>query len=306
MKKIFIVLSLMITAALASGQVSCGFIAMPEEWRFDGDITPFGYLLQIDKKSNPKNIWQIGIPQKPTIHAAYSSPNVIITDTLKPYPLNDTSVFIFKHIDMGGYSTPHSAELAGYYRVNSDSLRDFGTMEISLNHGATWVNLLTDTAYSAYYAWQSSKPTLTGNSNGWQNFWVLLAGLGIPFPVQHGDTILLKFTFISDGIAETLDGLAFDNFQFCDGTEGMNEIPANSLISVYPNPTTDLLYISRHTPCPMALVQVYSYTGQLLYEEDHFISGSIDTRKLNLAKGTYFLKVSESKRYTVQPFVVER
>jgi hypothetical protein len=304
MKKLLLSISLTLIAMISFGQVTCGFIAMPEDWNFDGANTPFDYLLQIDTISNPNNIWQIGVPQKSIINSAYSSPNVIITETINHYPPNDTSVFIFKHIDQGGYSNHHSAELAGYYKVNSDSLNDYGTIEISLDKGTTWINLITDTTYSNYYYWQTEKPTLTGNSNGWQNFWVSLAELGNAFNVTFNDTILIKFTFISDSIADNLDGLAYDNFQFCDGWEGIEEIKDNNLITVYPNPTNNLLYVIRKKQPKNESVQIFTYAGQLLFEDGNFKSSFIDIKKINLPDGLYFFKYSDTRIIAIKSFIV--
>ncbi|HEY0030587.1 MAG TPA: hypothetical protein VGC65_07505, partial [Bacteroidia bacterium] len=59
---------------------------------FDGaPLSTWGYELYIDTISNPGNVWQIGPPQKNTFTGAVSSPNVIVTDTLNYYPVNDTS-----------------------------------------------------------------------------------------------------------------------------------------------------------------------------------------------------------------------
>jgi len=306
MKRLIFLMSLLVIASTTFGQVWCGGIAMPEDWDFDGGQTPYDFILEIDTLSNPDNIWQIGNPQKGVINNAYSNPNVIITDTIDYYPPNDTSVFIFKHIDQGGYSWPHSAELAGYYYVNSDSLNDFGTIEISLNQGASWINLITDTVYSQYYYWFTPKPTLTGNSNGWQNFWVSLAELGGVFNVNQGDTILLKFAFISDSIVDSLDGLAYDNFQFCDGVEGIKEILKENLISIFPNPTNGLLYIERNHISKIATIQIFCSTGQLLYEENSFNGEFIDTKKINLIDGLYLLKYSDGENYTVKQFFIHK
>jgi len=306
MKRFIFIMSLLVIASTNYGQVWCGSVAMPIDWDFDGGQNPYGYFLEIDTLSNPNNIWQIGTPQKGVINNAYSNPNVIITDTINSYPPNDTSVFIFKHIDQGGYSTRHSAELAGYYYVNSDSLKDYGTIEISLNQGTSWINLITDTVYSSYYHWFTPKPTLTGSSNGWKNFFVRLADLGGVFNVNSGDTILLRFTFISDSNADTLDGLAYDNFEFCDGVEGIEEISKENLISIYPNPTTGYLYIVRKNNSSNATIQIYNSTGKLLYEENSFNAEFIDTKKINLVDGLYLLKYSDKKNYTVKQFLIHK
>ena len=45
-------------------------------------------ILTIDLNSNPNNIWQIGSTQKPVLSNAWSTPKVIITDSMKiPIPL---------------------------------------------------------------------------------------------------------------------------------------------------------------------------------------------------------------------------
>ncbi|MES1181841.1 MAG: T9SS type A sorting domain-containing protein, partial [Flavobacterium sp.] len=306
MRKFLLFLVLSVISGVSFGQATCGFLSIPEGWDFDGTPTPFEYSMQIDTVSNPSNTWQIGSPQKTTINSAFSFPNAIITDLTNAYPVNDTSVFIFTHTDMGGYSAPHTAELAGYYNVNSDSLKDYGTIEISLDQGTTWINLVSDTVYNSYYQWQTPIPTLTGNSNGWQNFWISLAQLGIPFNVNYGDTILLKFTFISDSIPDTLDGLAFDNLQFCDVLEGVEKIESNSLISIYPNPTSDLLFVNRRKSSGSESVELFGYTGELLYKDTDFRTKTIDIKKMNLPNGFYSLRYSDNRNYTLKKFIVQR
>src|SRR5680860_1850189 len=49
------------------------------------------------------NSWSIGAPDKTVFTSAYSPSNVIVTDTLDPYPMNDTSSFIIKHLASGGW-----------------------------------------------------------------------------------------------------------------------------------------------------------------------------------------------------------
>lgn len=304
MKKLLLNLAMTMISITSFGQVTCGNIASPEEWNFDDGFTPSGYSLQIDTVTYPNNIWQIGAPQKNVINSAFSPPNVIITDKSDQYPPNDTSVFLFKHIDQGGYSTPHSAELAGYYMVNSDSLNDYGTIEISLDQGTTWINLITDTFYTSFYQWFTPKPTLTGNSKGWVNFWVHLADLGQAFNVNLHDTIIFKFTFISDSISDTLDGLAYDNFQFCDGVEGIKEILSDNLIVVYPNPTHDLLFIERRIQPQNESVKIYNLTGQIVFEDKNFKEKFVDIKKIKLKDGFYFLYYSDAKSYSIKKIIL--
>lgn len=235
-----------------------------EIFDFDGNA-PNQFVFEIDTFSNPNNSWQIGVPQKSVITSANSAPNAIITDSVMYYATGDTSIFIMKEVDEGGYSYGHTARLAGYYQVDTDSLKDYGLLEISLNQKASWINLLTDTIYNMYFNWETVKPTLTGNSNGWQFFSVSLVGLSSVFQVDYGDTIFFKVTFISDTIADTLDGLAFDDFQLCNYIEGLYEISNNYQITVSPNPFQSEVYLKiPENFGTVTSVEVYSNIGQKL------------------------------------------
>jgi hypothetical protein len=303
MKKLILLFISALLAINIQSQVYCFGMAEPQEFNFDGGL-PWEYFLQFDTLSNPDNIWQIGSPQKVLINEAYSLPNVIITDTENPYPVNDTSSFIVKHAEMGGISYTWANELAGYYYVNSDSLHDYGTIEISLDQGITWINLITDSIYSSYYQWLTPKPILTGNSYGWQNFWVSLQDLGYVFNVNPGDTIFFKFSFISDSIQNSFDGLAFDNIQFCDVFEGIPEIQNNDLIVIYPNPVNHLLSIQRTTNSSLENIEIFNQSGQLLFKIENFDSGYLDIENMKLRDGLYFLKYSNSTEFSFIKFLV--
>ena len=201
----------------------------------------------IDTTSNPNNIWQVGPPQKAVLDSAASAPNVIITDTINPYPTNDTSSFIIQNIAEFGFDFSALVILEGWYWVNSDSLNDYGTIEFSPDNGNTWIDLLQDSFFNANNLWVSSKPNLTGNSNGWQFFGTEQLGFlsnARGDLVVLGDTVLYKFTFISDSIPDTLDGLMFDNLHFEDWVEGVEEIGFNAIYSrAFPNPSNSNITI---------------------------------------------------------------
>lgn len=176
----------------------------------------------IDSISNPNNIWIIGSPNKNSFVNAYSSPNVIVTDTSKSYPINDTSKFIIRNTAMGyGFEWPHTVWLSGMYYVDTDTLSDFGGIEFSPNNGLTWLDILNDTLiinsnYSWPWARNGDRPVLSGNSNGWKSFWVHLAELGHSYNVEFGDTVLYRFSFLSDSFNSNKDGLMFDDLHFED------------------------------------------------------------------------------------------
>lgn len=259
--------------------------------------------LAIDTSSNPNNIWQVGMVQKSIFSSAFSPPNVIVTDTINAYPTNDTSSFILTNVVYGpGFMLPFVVIVSGQYYVNSDTLTDYGTIEMSPDNGNTWIDLINDTVYTDAIWWGTTKPTLTGNSNGWLNFNANIAGLGPIFNIQSGDTILYRFTFISDSVQTFKDGLMFDDFHFEDYAEGIEEIQNDNLISVYPNPVNDQLSIKINQINSSQTIQITNYQGQVVYDNKYFQDSYIDTKHLN--NGLYFLSYSDTKSFSVKKFVV--
>ncbi len=296
MKKILLSISLTVIAATSFGQIL---------WGIDFD-TPF-YLDRIDRDtiSNPNCTWQVGHPNKTVFTSAYSVPNAIVTDTLNPVPVNDTSIFYLKHV-RNQNSIFHYFRLGFWFQMDGDST-DFGTIEISPDTGSTWINLLKkDTTY--LINWHSFKPTLTGSTSGWQWFeldmlqWA--SGWG-NFPIaMTADTILFRFTYITDSNSTPHDGWMIDDFVLEDSFESViEEIQNANLISISPNPTTDELIIHRKKISDHSKIQILNFTGQVLYEKTNFNGETIDTRQLS--NGIYLLKYSDTKNFSIKSFVVQ-
>lgn len=275
----------------------------------------------IDTISNPDNIWQIGSPQKTSLNIALSEPNVIITDTINRYPANDTSSFLaINRADIGfsksanlHLNTPKSAAaklvgLTGNYWVESDSLKDFGSIEFSPDNGQTWIDLLNDTVYSNYIQWES-KPVLTGRSNGWENFFVDITTLGPVLNIKHGDTIIYKFSFISDSKKDSLDGLMFDNLSFIDFWEGIEEFGYNPIEStIYPNPSSDNIIIEFSNPEFLLFqLSIFDYSGKQVLLKNDITNDQIPVNVSKYQPGLYFYKLfNENKRLgSAGKFIIE-
>ena len=264
--------------------------------------------LTIDTVSNPNNIWQIGAPQKTVFTSAYSTPNVLVTDTVGDYPINDTSIFIITNVAYGGgFETPHTVILAGQYYINSDTLTDYGKIEFSPDNGTTWVDMLNDTV--GYWYWNSyEKPILTGNSNQWKSFWVNLAELGFAYGVQDGDTILYRFTFISDSIQTNKDGLMYDDLHFEDWAEGIEEVGFDLFKSkCFPNPTKRELTITFNNEQNSSFeIYVYDILGNEIFNSKTN-SNNVNLSVSKFKNGTYFYKLVDrtNKKFTIGKFIKE-
>lgn len=271
--------------------------------------------LTIDSLSNPNNIWIIGQPNKNKFLSAYSSPNVIITDTSQSYPINDTSRFIITNTALGGgFERPHTVYLGGRYNVDSDTISDFGLIEFSPNNGITWLDIindtfLLDTNYQFYWYWElfGDKPELSGNSGGWKYFWVGLAELGHTFNVEFGDTVLYRFSFISDSIDSKRDGLMYDDLHFEDWVEGISN-PGFELFKsrCSPNPTSNDLIIEIPLTYKSHLeVFIFESSSRILYHKSNITDTKIMVPTKLLSEGLYYYKVldSKNKRFSIGKFI---
>ncbi len=273
-------------------------------WGINFDNTYYSDRISFDTTSNPNCIWQIGHPAKTVFVSAYSEPNSIMTDTINPTPPNDTSTFYLLH--KRNNSNPfHIFVLNFWYQLDGDST-DFGLIEVSPDNGINWINILTqDTIYE--FNWYYPKPILSGLTNGWQQFGVDMtkwaSGWGT-FPIEMtADTIRFRFTYITDTISTNHDGWILDDFQLDDWWEGIEEIKNENLISIYPNPSKDKVYIRTNQTAISQSIQILNYQGQVLYDKNNFTKNYIDIS--HLKNGIYFLKYSNNLEYSIKRFVVQ-
>ncbi|MBI9038857.1 MAG: T9SS type A sorting domain-containing protein [Bacteroidales bacterium] len=268
------------------------------------------YKITIDTTLNPNNIWQIGVPQKSIFNSAYSFPNVIVTDTINSYPSNDTSIFYITHIADYGFVWNHTVILSGYYKSDSDSLNDFGLMEFSPDKGETWINLVNDSIYDEYLSWYSEKPVLTGRTPEWTYFYVSLVELGYVFNFEIGDTLYYKFSFISNGDINQMDGLMYDDLHFEDSYEIIDENSIGNIKSVvFPNPAVEGFTIEYENKENTILkLSIYDIYGKQLFSQHNIFENKIliDTREF--PSGLYFYKLfdSEIKQQSCGKFVIEK
>ncbi len=259
-------LSISLMAQSNSNTIWVEFITFDDPW------DTFTLKLDIDT-TDTDNIWQVGYPQKTEFNPTLAPTKTIVTDTVNTYGSNDTSFFIIQYLS---YNCP---SMGGYYAVDSDSLKDYGLIEISTDFGQTWINALDDST-----VFQPEKPILTGNSNGWQYFELNFA---YTMPSGFGDTLLVKFTFISDSIDTGRDGLMFDNLGFCIlvNTENLKRL---NTLKVFPNPTQYILNFELEEPIENGEIRIFNTIGQL-QEQQNFSNKTLTQFKVSTwNSGTYY------------------
>lgn len=264
----------------------------------------------IDTINYPENIWKIGEPKKTVFNSAYSIPNAIATDLNNPYPAGDTSVFIIRHIANDGFMYPHMVILSGYYKIDSDTLNDYGLIEFSPDNGDTWVDLINDTIYNQYFEWYTQKPVLTGRTHEWTHFFVNIAQLGYVFNINYGDTLLYRFSFISDQQPEVMEGLIYDNLHFEDWFEGINENSPVRFESIcYPVPSSAFLTIEfenlHYQDFDLVII---NKLGQTVFSKHNLTENKICIDINSFTNGIYFYKLlnNDTKLYSINKFLIER
>ena len=274
-----------------------------EQITFDPRDTFYHSLVIIDTIHYHHNIWQIGKPNKTVFTSAISLPNAIVTDTTHPYPVNDTSVFVLKAPSKAYcpiYSGNSPLVLFQFsYQLNIDT-NAVARLEISVDSGARWVNVKD--SLPLHYSWYSTPVDLTVSTNGW-NVFAILKCFYCPDSI---DTVLFRFTFISDSVSTNKDGWIIDNIDigyYCEG--GIPQIQNNNLINIYPNPSKGNLYIhsNQQNSAPGSVI-VYNMQGQEVYKADKLPANGY--LNLQLPDGIYTLKYLTDEEYCVKRIVIAK
>lgn len=263
------------------------------------------YYLYIDSAST--NLWHVGIPDKTIFDTAYSPPYVIITDTLNSYTSNNHSKFILKlepeSIGDGGYTF-----ISFWHKFDTDSINDYGLVEVSYDEGDDWNVLYNDTTYLVYYERNGSNTGIylaTGQSNGWVydniEFVFYLTGAGIP------ENIWLRFSFYSDDIQNEKEGWMIDNIQITGIMPwGIEE---NNIFNSYPFPNPCQDYVSIAMPDYENLnitLHIYYYLGQII-ESKKFRCEEIHLDTKQYKNGVYIYEIinNNDRKISYGKFIVK-
>jgi hypothetical protein len=266
---------------------------------FEPGDTLYPLVVEIDTIHYGNNKWQVGHPQKTVFETARYSLNAIVTDTTNTYPANDTSVFVLKipmRVDLAfsPYDIVPIGRLKFLYKLDIDSSL-VASIEMSVDSGVNWYNAV-DTL-PAYYSWLSSKPNLSISDTSWQ-----LARLDLgPWGVY--DTLLFRFTLISDTVASFRDGWMIDNIEiqyWCEGAAP--EIQNPNLISLYPNPSKGNIHLHSLTTQQNATITVYNVQGQEVYKTDK--PPQDGNLHLHLPNGIYTLKYTTDEEYCTRRITI--
>ena len=212
---------------------------------FDGADTSItnSIIIQLDTVST--NIWQRGRPQKIIFDSAATIPNAIVTDTIHYYPINNISRFMFKIVPWINWGV---LAIQWKQKLDMDTAHDGGIIEFSFDNGNNWENVFNnphvynfsgfdfvnqDTLATGEYAF-------SGTDSIWRDVWLCYDLSWISF----NDSVLIRFSFVSDSIDNNKEGWIIDNmFAHVDVIHPVKEVNKKDYLNVYPNPAKDIVNI---------------------------------------------------------------
>ncbi len=252
-------------------------------------------------------VWQIGPPQKETLNFAYSGDFVIITDSVNPYPVNDTSSFTIHHVvdqlSLPGGNVYAFAFRGAYFAQLDDG--DECKMEYSINQGESWYDLINaDDLQSEYYiTWHSEIPDFSVHTAGWELFdleWsIFLKYEESGQEIMTGDTIQIRFSLISVSIPGNAEGIMFDSFtmeQYAESVFNTNFRAFDS--TVQPNPTKNSTEILFSNPNSLeTTVSIFNQMGREVQTSQTIDNRiAIDLKFLQAGIYTYRLLQEDEQR----------
>jgi len=263
---------------------------------FDGADTT-SQSLQIKLDTSSTNIWQIGPPQKIIFNQAGTLPNVLITDTINSYPINNISSFTFglasDFVDFGGVLA-----IQWKQKLDLDDTLDGGYIEFSSDSGATWTNAFNSPyTYNFYGFDNANKDTLvngdvafSGKDTNWRDIWLCFDYSW----VSNFDSLIFKFTLKSDNIDNNREGWMIDNMNVHPTWfHTINEKEQDEYLLVYPNPTNGIVNIQAKKLKDYHIIKelsVVNIKGEII--QQHFnvpTKFKVDIR--NQPSGIYFFTI---------------
>jgi hypothetical protein len=242
------------------------------------------------------NIWTIGKPNKTKFQSAYTPNNAIFTGTGNYYPPNTYSSFTVKffrdYLTSSDYCD--SLYIEGYFKIDSDTLNDYGKIEMRRYYSEQWIDI---SSYPMYIDGIYKKPVFSGNlTDKWHQFCFALNPSSLDY-FNEDTNVLIRFSFISDSIDTHKEGWILDNLSVNAVTPGgINDIMlSNDLIIIYPNPASqnDNFTISINK-IEVESIQIYDCQGRL-HNQFTKPRNSITLNTNQFSNGIYLIETIDKK-----------
>lgn len=270
--------------------------------------------LKIDTSTN--NSWQIGHPNKNYMGSAYSGEKAIITDTSFFYVSNNHSYFDLFIGDFNIDWYPEDIFIEFKHKFDTDTLKDGGYITVSYDNGTTWMNIIQDSAYwDVKPQWENKNlytlrdtlyngtPGFSGHSDGWVSTWFTWHYIPCGFKnsnIEIGDTMILRFNFISDSTNSNKEGWLIDDIRLYSVDLGstIKSVNVTNNISIYPNPTTGISTIDLGDFYNDISLNIIDLTGEVISTKHLEYSKRVLLNSHNFQSGIYIVQLILDNKYS--------
>ncbi|PZF72531.1 T9SS type A sorting domain-containing protein [Taibaiella soli] len=245
------------------------------------------------------SVWQLGNTVKPFFSDS-SQIYGMMTDTLQPYPVNSNGSFVVK------WNRVFNTILSFRHKYQTTPGKDGGIVEFSTD-SVVWYNvrgncydaqlyqaLLFDSMYTVTDTLEDGEPAFSGTSSGWITSYIQFFD-GLPVRVTGAcnglpQLLYLRFRFVSDSVADSLDGWIISQFKVRTDYYGsnVNDIKYN-VLHIAPNPSATGIFMFP------ALEQSDKFRIIITDVQGRVVKDQPYTSRLDLGaypSGVYFYRVS--------------
>ncbi len=263
---------------------------------FDGADTSASNSIFIHLDTSSTNIWQIGKPKKALFDSAATVPNALVTDTSNFYPPNNISVAGFSVYK--GPFFPGILAIQWKQKLDMNHKLDGGIIEFSLDSGTTWSNAFNNPYVYNFYGYDlknvdtlaNGKVAFSGTDSTWRDIWLCYDQSWL----SQSDSLMVRFTFISDSVNNNKEGWIIDNLTVHPTfVHTISEVKQEEYLVASPNPTSGKIQILAQKLDQFHLfekMELYNSDGRLVQEFGQSPT-KFDLDISSHANGVYYLKV---------------
>lgn len=265
------------------------------------------------------DIWQVGHPQKTFFDSAYEGKNVIVTDTLSPYPTNAYSYFDVKFYNLMWLGGRLMADFSFKHKFETEKGKAGGYILASTDNGITWDKIIDKNnrvtfcdvcqfkEASGLYKYNDTldngNSAFSGKSNGWQGVFIRFGSSAVK--KQPFDTLIFRFVFEANVSLNTGDGWMIDDMWFDnDYTSSITPKTTNNL-SIYPNPAQSSATLQTTNGEEIENITIKDVLGKEVYTQKTINQNAITLSLSHLPKGCYFVTVETQKGLSTQRLILQ-
>ncbi|RYE25962.1 MAG: T9SS type A sorting domain-containing protein [Sphingobacteriales bacterium] len=189
----------------------------------------------------------------------------MVTDTLNPYPVNDTSAFSFGIRPWGRWGI---IALQWKQKIDFDKKMDGGVVEFSIDSGATWQNTFNNPYVYNFYGYDTTnRDTLmtgeyafSGTDSNWRDIWLCFDYSYL----STTDSLALRFRLLTDAVDSNKEGWLIDNMMahvtYIHTAKAAEKVDK---LTVYPTRTSGIVHIDAEKRNEFYIIEQLTITDAM-------------------------------------------